>query len=142
MKTEASVMTIGEVARSVGIGVETIRFYERKGLIHEPPRRASGYRQYETGAVKRLKFIRRAKDLGFTLAEIKGLLDLRSGPDTQCEDIRLELEAKLEDIEQRIADLRHMKRAIKDFWQTCESSDPRGECPILMALERTGCEPL
>ena len=142
MEAEIAVMTIGEVARRVGIGVETIRFYERKGLILEPARRSSGYRQYEIGAVKRLRFIRRAKDLGFTLSEIKGLLDLRAGPDTHCEDIRLELEAKLEDIESRIADLRHMKRAIKEFSQTCESSDPRGECPILVALERTGSESL
>lgn len=133
-------MTIGEVARSVGIGVETIRFYERKGLIHEPPRRTSGYRQYEAGAVRRLRFIRRAKELGFTLAEIKGLLDLRAGPETHCEDIRLELEAKVVDIEKRIADLHHMKRALRDFSRTCESSDPLGECPILIALERTDSE--
>ena len=130
-------MTIGEVARSVGIGVETVRFYERKGLIREPARRSSGYRQYEVGAVRRLRFIRRAKELGFTLAEIKGLLDLRAGPDTHCEDIRLELEAKVADLDSRISDLRHMKRALRDFSRTCESSDPQGECPILISLERT-----
>ena len=88
-------MRIGEIAQSVGIGVETIRFYERKGLIREPPRRSSGYRQYEAGAVRRLRFIRRAKELGFTLAEIKGLLELRAGPGTHCEDIRIELDAKM-----------------------------------------------
>ena len=133
-------MRIGELARSVGVGVETIRFYERKGLIHEPPRRSSGYRQYEAGAVRRLRFIRRAKELGFTLAEIKGLLDLRAGREIHCEDVRRELEAKVEDIETRIADLRHMKRALMNFSQTCESSDPKGECPILTALERTDIE--
>ena len=133
-------MTIGELARSVGIGVETIRFYERKGLIQEPPRRLSGYRQYEAGAVRRLRFIRRAKELGFTLAEIKGLLDLRAGTEVHCEDVRRELEAKVADIENRIADLRHMKRALKDFSRTCDSSDPQGECPILVALERTDSE--
>ena len=133
-------MTIGEVARSVGIGVETVRFYERKGLIREPPRRSSGYRQYEAGAIKRLRFIRRAKELGFTLAEIKGLLDLRAGPDTHCEDIRFELEAKMADLDNRISDLRHMKRALRDFSRTCESSDPQGECPILISLEKTDSE--
>ena len=121
----------------MGVGVETIRFYERKGLIQEPPRRSSGYRQYEASAVRRLRFIRRAKELGFTLSEIKGLLELRSGPDTHCEDIRIELDAKVADVDRRIADLRHMKRALQEFSRTCESSDPQGECPILVALERT-----
>ena len=133
-------MRIGEVARSVGIGVETIRFYERKGLIHEPPRRSSGYRQYAAGAVRRLRFIRRAKELGFTLAEIKGLLELRAEREAHCADVRLELEAKVVDMEKRIADLHHMKRALREFSRTCESSDPQEECPILSALERTECE--
>ncbi len=130
-------MTIGEVARSVGIGVETIRFYERKGLIDEPQRRASGYRQYEPDAVRRLRFIRRAKELGFSLSEVRGLLELRSGTDTHCEDVREQLEAKVIDIRERIADLRHMERALGEFARTCATADPQGDCPILDALERT-----
>ena len=131
-------MTIGEVASSVGVGVETIRFYERKGLVREPPRRPSGYRQYEPSVIRRLEFIRRAKDLGFTLSEVKGLLDLRAGSDTHCEDVRAQLRAKMGDVRQRIKDLQHMQRALNDVSRTCESSDPLGECPILDALERTG----
>ena len=72
--------SIGQVARQAGVGVETIRFYERKGLIKEPPRRASGYRQFSLDAVKRIRFIKRAKELGFSLSEIADLLSLRSVP--------------------------------------------------------------
>lgn len=130
-------LTIGEVARRAGIGVETIRFYERKGLIDEPPRRASGYRQYEGDAVERLRFIRRAKELGFSLKEIAELLALRSGDATHCEDVHAQLEAKSADIESRIAGLRHMQRALLDLAAACAAQDPLGECAILEALERT-----
>ena len=81
-------MRIGEVARQTGIGIETIRFYERKGLLAEPDRRPSGYRQYDNTVVARLRFIRRAKELGFTLSEINELLGLWFDKDTQCCDVR------------------------------------------------------
>jgi Hg(II)-responsive transcriptional regulator len=130
-------MTIGELARSVGVGVETIRFYERKGMIEEPPRRPSGYRQYDPEVIRRLRFIRRTKELGFSLAEIRELLELRAGSHTACEDIRDQLEEKIVDVQSKIADLQHMRRALKEFSQTCEAQDPHGECPILAALEHT-----
>ena len=130
-------MRIGEVAHSVGIGVETIRFYERKGMIEEPPRRPSGYRQYDIDAVRRLQFIRRAKELGFSLAEIKELLELRGGPNTSCADVRVQLETKLIVVQRKIEDRRHMKRALSEFARTCDTQDPSGACPILDALERT-----
>ena len=81
-------MRIGEVARQTGIGIETIRFYERKGLLAEPDRRPSGFRQYDDTVVARLRFIRRAKELGFTLSEINELLGLWFDKDTQCCDVR------------------------------------------------------
>lgn len=130
-------MTIGQVAQRVGVGVERIRFYERRGLIDEPPRRPSGYRQYPAGAVRRLRFIRRAKDLGFSLREIVELLELRSDAGTHCEDVRSQLEAKIEDVERRIDDLRHVRRALVELASDCELQNPRGECPILDALEKT-----
>jgi MerR family transcriptional regulator, copper efflux regulator len=81
-------MTIGKVARLGGVGVETVRFYEKKGLIDKPPRRVSGYRQYPKETVQQLRFIRRAKELGFTLKEIKELLALRLDSEKTCADIR------------------------------------------------------
>ena len=92
-------MTIGLVARRAGVGVETVRFYERQGLIEEPPRRPSGYREYDDEVVSRLGFIRRAKELGFTLKEIKELLSLRRDPSTPAADVKRRAEAKIADIE-------------------------------------------
>src|SRR3954453_4804764 len=95
-------MTIGQVARRAGVGVETVRFYEREGLLEEPARRASGYRQYPEDAVARLLLIRRAKELGFTLREIKDLLALRIDPGATRADVRKRAEAKIADIEARV----------------------------------------
>jgi MerR family transcriptional regulator, copper efflux regulator len=80
-------MLIGELANAADVGVETIRFYERKGLLPEPPRSDAGYRLYDAEAVRRVRFIRKAKDLGFTLSETKDLLDLRVTDTSTCEDV-------------------------------------------------------
>src|SRR5687768_3469455 len=102
-------LTIGEVARQAGVGVETVRFYERQGLLEAPQRRASGYRQFNKHAVEVLRFIRRAKELGFTLKEIKGLLALRLDTSTTRAAVRQQAKAKVIDIETRIADLQRMR---------------------------------
>jgi len=128
-------LTIGKVARLAEVGVETIRFYERKGLIDEPPRKRSGYRQYPEDTVQRLRFIRRAKELGFTLKEIKELLTLRIEPETTCEDIRRRAEAKMEDIEEKILTLTRMKEALVKLTHSCDGRGPASECPILEAME-------
>jgi len=128
-------LTIGKVARLAGVGVETIRFYEREGLIEEPPRRESGYRQYPEDTVHRLRFIRRAKELGFTLKEIKELLALRIEPETTCEDIRRRAEAKIGDIEEKIRTLNKMKGALKKLTLACKGRGPVSACPILEAME-------
>ena len=94
-------MKIGEVARRTGTGVETIRYYEREGLLLAPARRPSGYRQYDESTLERLEYIRRAKELGFTLAEIRELLELSFVSKTCCEHIRQRAEGKISDIEQR-----------------------------------------
>jgi len=106
-------MTIGKVAKQAGVGVETVRFYEREGLLEEPPRRPSGYRQYPQDTVERLQFIKRAKELGFSLKEVKELLALRITPGTTCGQIKKRAEAKVNDIEDRIRSLQRMKRALK-----------------------------
>jgi MerR family copper efflux transcriptional regulator len=128
-------MTIGQLAQAAGVGVETVRFYEREGLLAEPPRRASGYRQYPEAAVARVQFIRHAKELGFSLKEIGELLELRLARGVSCAAVQRRAMAKIEDIEARIAALRRMKRALAKLAATCGDRGAASECPILEALE-------
>lgn len=127
-------LTIGQLAKQADVGVETVRFYERQGLLEEPDRRASGYRQYEESVVRRLQFIRRAKELGFTLKEIKDLLSLRVDPTTTCADVKQRAESKITDIEEKIRTLQRMKRALVKVTNSCSGSGPTSECPILDAI--------
>lgn len=128
-------MTIGQVAHQAGVGVETIRFYEREGLIDEPARRESGYRQYSQDVVKRILFIKRAKVLGFSLKEIHELLTLRVDPDSTCADVKRRAEAKIADVEQKIADLLQMKHALVEVTSLCHEDGSLSTCPILDALD-------
>ncbi|MEQ8724825.1 MAG: MerR family DNA-binding protein [Sandaracinaceae bacterium] len=133
--TEPSTLKIGELARAADVGVETIRYYERRGLLAQPPRRTSGYRQYPPGAVRRVRFIRRAQTLGFTLKEIEELLALRVDDDRSCADVRALARAKLEDIERRVAELQQMGRALERVARRCRGRGPTSECPILEVLD-------
>ncbi len=128
-------LKIGQLAQRGGVGVETVRFYERQGLIDEPPRRASGYRQYAPETVARLRFIRRAKELGFSLGEIKELLDLRVSPEISKAEVQRTARAKIADLEERIKELERMKRALEEITAACSGQGPSGSCPILDALE-------
>jgi len=128
-------LSTSAVARSAGVGVETIRFYERQGLLEPPRRRASGYRQYDQTAVEVLRFIRRAKQLGFTLKEIKGLLALRLDTTATRTQIRNEAKAKVADIEDRIADLQKMRDALTQLIEKCHGNGTIQGCPILGALQ-------
>ena len=134
--TQRKPLTIGQVARLAGIGVETVRFYEREGLLQEPERRQSGYRQYGEEVVGRLLFIRRAKELGFSLAEIRDLLSLRDDPEATAGDVRGRAEAKIAEIEARVRDLQRMKRALLTLTATCSGHGPVGTCPIIEALDQ------
>lgn len=127
-------LTIGQLAQRAGVGVETIRFYEREGLISEPPRRPSGYRDYPLETVARIVFIRRAKDLGFTLKEINELLGLRVRSRRNCAQVKRSADVKIADIDAKIASLRRMRRALKDLTRACEERTPIMECPILACL--------
>jgi len=127
--------TIGQLSRSSGTGVETIRYYEREGLISEPPRRASGYRQYPEDALSRLRFIRHAKALGFSLKDIKELLELRVTPGTTCADIRKRAETKIADVRVKLETLRQIEQALVKLTATCGGRGPISDCPILDALE-------
>jgi len=127
-------MKIGQVARASGVGVETVRYYERAGLIEAPPRRPSGYRCYPADTVARIRFVRRAKDLGFSLGEIGELLHLRVDPDCTCATIRQRAQAKIADVEGRIGELETMRDALLQITRQCEGDGPVSECPILDAI--------
>lgn len=128
-------LTTGQLARQGGVGVETIRFYERRGLIERPPRRPSGYRQFPEQTVQRLRFIRRAKELGFSLKEIKELLSLRLDPDVTCGDVRDRAKLKIESIDRKIATLRKMKSALAKLTAACDGRGSVGQCPIMEGLD-------
>lgn len=128
-------LTIGKVARRTGIGVETIRFYEREGLIEEPARKESGYRAFNESVVRRLRFIRRAKDLGFTLNEIKELLSLRVDPAASCGDVKARTERKIADVESKIESLQRIRQALSSLAAACHEEADTSECPILDAFE-------
>ena len=128
-------LRIGQIAKQSGVGIETIRYYERQGLLEEPERRPSGFRQYDQSVVARLQFIRRTKDLGFTLAEIKELLGLWFDATTRCEHVRQRAEQKIEDIDDKIRSLQRMKRSLKTVIQQCESRESFTECPLWEGLD-------
>lgn len=134
-------LTIGQVARAAAVGVETIRFYERQGLITQPPRRHSSFRRYPPEVVRRVQFIRRAKELGFTLREIKELLSLRVDPNTTCAEVRSMTRAKIADVERKMVELEAIKRVLDRLAATCRGKGPTSECPILDLLdeEETRC---
>lgn len=128
-------MTIGQLAKRTGVGIETIRFYERRGLIENPPRRPSGYREYPEDVLARLEFIRRAKELGFSLKEISELLSLRIDPETTCGDLKRRAEQKIGDVDERIRSLKKIRQALARLARTCTGTGPQSECPIVAALE-------
>jgi MerR family transcriptional regulator, mercuric resistance operon regulatory protein len=124
-------LTIGSIAKRAGVSVETIRYYQREGLIAEPLKPVSGFRVYPTETIDRIKFIQRSKRLGFTLAEIKNLLQLSV---TDCSTTRALTQQKLDLIRSKIADLQSMEAALEQLVTMCESSQPTNNCPIIAAL--------
>ena len=131
-------LTTSQLARKAGVNVETLRYYERRGLIPEPPRRDSGYRQYSQDDVARIQFIKRAKELGFTLQEVQELLDLRVDPDTPCIMVKRRADLKIIDIEAKLQSLKRIKKALNKLAATCSGRGPVGDCPILEALGGDG----
>lgn len=127
-------LTSGQLAKKCSVGVETLRFYEREGLLVKPARTGSNYRQYPAEAVERVKFIRRAQLLGFQLKDIKELLVLRDDPDAGSGDVREKALAKLADIDQRIKDLEAMKAELTRLVAACNGTGPASDCPILTAI--------
>ncbi|MDC0935673.1 heavy metal-responsive transcriptional regulator [Pirellulales bacterium] len=128
-------MKIGEVAKQSEVGVETIRYYEREGLLAKPERKPSGYRQYDESVVARLRFIRRTKELGFTLAEIKEFLGLWFDANTRCEHVRHRAELKITDIEEKIRSLQKMKRSLQRIISECTEKGSVDDCPLLEGID-------
>lgn len=129
-------LTITQLARASGVKRETVRFYEQRGLLPAPPRSASGYRLYPTGAQKRVQFIKSAQTLGFTLEEIADLLTLRATPDCTCKVIKSRAHEKIADIDRKISALAAMKAALAGIAEACDGgAAPLSDCPILSALD-------
>jgi len=131
-----STYSIGVIAKQSGISVETIRYYEKEGLLEEPERKESGYRQYKVEAIDRLTFIQQAKELGFSLKEIGELLSIRSDANTSCNDVKQLAEDKLANIESKIKMLQRMRKSLKKLVDVCPGQAPINDCPILDALDK------
>lgn len=130
-------LTIGQLAKRVEVHVETIRYYERSELLPKPERKPSGYRLYSEEHVARIRFIRRAKDLGFSLKEISDLL-LLVDRDNACTDVLKRTEGKIQEIDQKIRNLKRIKRDLKRMAASCTSDQKDVNCPILESLEGDG----
>ena len=128
-------LTISRVARQAGVTTDTVRYYEREGLLEKPARTTSGYRQYSADAVARLRFIRQAQELGFSLREIRELLSLRVGARSSCAEVKAHAETKIADVDRRIAHLKRVRKALAKLAAACRGRGPTSRCPILDALE-------
>jgi MerR family copper efflux transcriptional regulator len=129
------ILTSGQLAKKAHVNVETIRYYERRGLMPEPHRSESGYRHYSQDSIARIQFIKRAKELGFSLKEVSELLYLRVDPNTTCADVKRMAEVKIADIKEKIHALERIKEALTKLRAACKGRGPAGKCPILEALD-------
>lgn len=133
-RVDAGWVKTSEVAAGAAVNPQTLRYYERRGLLPEPVRSPGGYRAYPAEAVRRVRFIKRAQDLGFTLAEVASLLDLVEGGPDSCDRARVLAEEKIADVERRIADLRGLRAGLARLVATCERPREQRECPIMHEL--------
>jgi MerR family copper efflux transcriptional regulator len=127
--------TIGKLAERGGVNLETVRYYEREGLMLPPARNSSGHRAYSPNAVRRLRFIKRAQELGFSLSEIKELLALRLDPNQLCTDVISQIDTKTREVEEKIGQLKAIRRALIHLKESCDGKCHISECPILESLD-------
>jgi len=128
-------LTIGRVARKAGVNIQTLRYYERRGILPPDGRRESGYRLYADEAIRKIRFIKNAQELGFTLVEIARLLRLRVGRRTECGKVRRQAEARLKIVKEKIGALKAMERVLGRLVRTCSRRGTTAACPILESLE-------
>src|SRR5229473_7280050 len=128
-------LTISKVATAADVNIQTIRYYERRGLVPTPRRTPSGYRQYAEEAVARLRFIKHAQELGFSLQEVQELLALRVRHGAACDVVERKTRQKIAVVQQRIRDLQRMRRTLDRLAAACAARRPTDDCPILEVLE-------
>ena len=133
--TTKQLLTRGKLAKQCGVNPETIRYYERRELLPKARRSASNYRIYSESDVRRVLFIKRAQELGFTLRETGDLLDLRASPTAQCADVLERTEAKIKAVDQKIRALRAIRKALSRLTAECKGRAPVTDCPILESLD-------
>jgi MerR family transcriptional regulator, copper efflux regulator len=127
-------MRIGELASETSVSVQTLRYYERRGLLPAPERRTSGFRVYTDDATRRVRFIRRAQDLGFTLLEIRDLLALWEHSSKSCSTVERKARATLERIDSKVRDLKRMRTGLAQYVNACQHRATLDECPLLQVL--------
>lgn len=127
-------MTRGELARLCAVNPETLRYYEQRGLLPRPARTAANYRRYDESAVRRIRFIKRAQELGFTLEEVKDLLALQEREDASCDEVRARTAAKIDVVEEKIRALTAVRAELQRLTAECPRQGPISECPILKDL--------
>jgi MerR family mercuric resistance operon transcriptional regulator len=127
-------LTVGKLAQAAGVGVETIRFYEKRGLVQQPVRRGSGYRVYNPDDVTRIRFIKNAQALGFTLKEIGDLIKLEQDTRSQCSDLQTRADEKVRLIDAKIAELSRMRSELMQLSSSCASDQPLSECRLMNCL--------
>lgn len=132
----AAECTIGRLAKAVGVNVQTVRYYERLHLLGPATRTSSGYRLYGPEEEQRLRFIKNAQTLGFTLREVNELLNLRVSSVARCGTIQMKAQAKLRQVEAKVQDLLALSRALKSLIRTCRAGQPTDHCPILQRLDK------
>jgi len=128
-------LKIGQLAQRAAVNLQTIRYYEREGLLPEPPRLSSGYRLYTDSMVRRIRFIKRAQEIGFSLAEIRELLSLRADGRRERNEVRAIAQAKIADIEDKMRTLKAMKTVLNRLTERCSGCGPASECPILESID-------
>lgn len=131
--------TIGKLAKESGVGVETVRFYERKGLIKKPNTK-QGFRNYAEDDTKRILFIKHAQNLGFTLKEIKDLLELNTNPKATCDDVKQKAESKLQEVKEKIEKLEQMKKSLMDLSKACNVGKKAMACCQILDCFETNCQ--
>jgi len=128
-------LTTGQLAREAGVKIDTVRYYEKRGLIQKPPRKDSGYRMFSEDAVKRIVFIKHAQEIGFSLQEIEELLLLRVSSKATCSEVKKRTEAKIVEVEGKILNLQRIKKALEKMAEICRGNKQIGDCPVLDLLD-------
>jgi Hg(II)-responsive transcriptional regulator len=134
-------MRTGQIANRAGVNVQTLRYYERRGLLQAPARRDSGYREYPSDAIRIVRFVKRAQELGFTLSEVEILLGLAAGGPESCDAVQELTAEKIAELDAKIASLDSMKKSLQALLDTCSRPRDQRECPLIQSIENDATRP-